>query len=58
MARTEVLREDSLVAIMLIDASMVDSSLVQCNPMLDLGSGKPDEEFRHSIERLSSILCL
>ena len=58
MARAEVVREDSLVAIMLIDASMVDSGLIQCNPMLDVRSGRPEEEFKQSIERLSSILCL
>lgn len=58
MARAEVVQEDALVAIMLIDASMVDSSLVQCNAMLDTRNGRPEEEFKQSIERLSSILCL
>lgn len=58
MARAEVIREDSLVAIMLIDASMVESSLIQCNPMLDARTGSPEEEFTRSIEQLSSVLCL
>lgn len=57
MARTEVLREDSLVAIMLIDASMVESGLLHCNPLLDLSTGNPDEDFELATRHLSSALC-
>jgi len=34
MAREEVTQLDALVAVMLIDTSMEDSALMQCNPML------------------------
>lgn len=56
MARTEVMREDSLVAIMLIDASMVESGLMHCNPLLDPSTGDPEQDFRRDIERLITLL--
>ena len=58
MARREVLQQDSLVAIMLIDASMVESGLLHCNPMLDTSTGQPEESFRLAAERLLKLLCM
>lgn len=58
MAREEVLEPDSLVAIMLIDASMVESGLLHCNPLLDLSSGNPEQDFQLTSEQLLQLLSV
>ena len=45
MAREEVRRLDALVAVMLIDASMEGTALMQCNPMLHCLEDDPTMEF-------------
>jgi hypothetical protein len=52
MAREEVLLLDALVAVMLIDTSMEDSALLQCNPMLHSLDDDPEMGFLQ--EQLSS----
>lgn len=58
MARQEVSQQDSLIAIMLIDASMVDSGLLHCNPMLDTSTEDPEEDFRKRTAQLKSLLMV
>ena len=58
MAKKKVTEQDSLIAIMLIDASMVDSGLQHCNPMMDQSTEDPEEDFRRTAEQFQRLLMV